>query len=80
MIMGTKFYQEYMLGDFLEKVNDNITSKKYKLIENKTTIFFHKSIVYPFVNFSINKSSIEISSKDFLDILNYVEYSCLKSL
>ena len=68
--MGTKFYQEYMLGHFLEKVNDNITRKKYKLIQNKTTTFFHESIVYPFVNFSINKSSIEISSKDFLDILN----------
>ena len=32
--------QKYILGHFLEKVNDNITSKKYKLIESKTIIFF----------------------------------------
>ena len=32
--------QKYMLGHFLEKVNDNTTSNKYTLIENKTTIFF----------------------------------------
>ena len=37
--------QKYMVGHFLEKVNDNITSKKYKLIENDT-IFFHESIAY----------------------------------
>ena len=36
--------QKYMLGHFLEKVSGNITSKKYKLIENKA-IFFHESIV-----------------------------------
>ena len=50
------------MSHFLEKVSGNITSKKYKLIENKTTIFFHESIVCPFVNFRINKSSFEISS------------------
>ena len=32
--------QKYILGHFLEKVNDNITSKKYKLIESKIIIFF----------------------------------------
>ena len=63
-----------MLGHFLEKVNGNITSKKYKLIKNKTSIFFHASIVYPFVNFRINRSSFEISSEGFLDILNYAEH------
>ena len=65
--------QKYILSRFLEKVSGNITSKTYKLTENKTTIFFHESIVYLFVNYSINKSSFEISSKDFLDILNYVK-------
>ena len=69
-----------MLGHFLDKVNDNITSKNYKLVEDKTTIFFHGSIVYSFVNFRINKSNFEISSKDFLNILNYVEYFGLTSL
>ena len=28
--------QKYTVGHFLEKINGNITSKKYKLIENKT--------------------------------------------
>ena len=72
--------QKYMLGHFLEKVNGNISSKKYKLIENQTTIFFHESIVCFFVNFRISKSSFEISSKDFFDILNYVEHFCLTLL
>ena len=31
--------QKYMLGPSLEKVNGNITSKKYKLTEKETTIF-----------------------------------------
>ena len=35
--------------------------------------FFYGSIFYPFVNFWIDKRSFEISSKVFLDILNYVE-------
>ena len=42
--------------------------------------FFHESIVYPFAKFTINKSNFEISSKDFLDILNYVEHFGLTSL
>ena len=63
---------------FLEKVNGNITRKKYKFIENKATIIFHESIIYPFENFRIH--SFEISSKDFLDMLSYVEHFALTSL
>ena len=34
--------QKYMLGHFLEMISDNITSKLYKLMEKKETIFFRR--------------------------------------
>ena len=52
--------QKYTVGHFLEKINGNITSTNLLKIRH----FFHDSIVYPFVNFRINKSSFEISSKE----------------
>ena len=45
-----------------------------KVQKKKTAIFFHEAIVYPFMNFRINKSSFEISSKNFVDILNVLVY------
>ena len=43
---------KYMLGHFLERVHDQITRRKYKLMHRKKTIFYRESIVYPFVNMS----------------------------
>ena len=52
-----------MLGHFLEKVNGNITSKKYKRIENKT-FFFFESNAFSIVNFRINKSSFKFFNQE----------------
>ena len=72
--------KKYMLSDFLEQVHDQIIRTKYKLIHKKKTIFYRESIVYPFMNMSkINRHYI-ISSRDFVDIFNYVEYITLATL
>ena len=66
--------QKYMLGHFLEQVSDQITSKTYKLID-KETIFYRESVVYPFVNVTEKKGKYIISSRDYIDIINFVEHN-----
>ena len=72
--------QKYMLGNFLEQVHDQITRTKYKLMHKKKTIFYRESIVYPFVNMSEINGHYIISSRDFVDIINYVEHYALATL
>ena len=71
--------QKYMLGHSLEQVSGPITSKIYKLID-KETIFYKENIVYPFVNVTEKKGKHNISSRDFIDIINFVEHNGLATL
>ena len=66
--------QKYMQGHFLEQVSDQITSKAYKLTD-KETIFYRESVVYPFVNVTEEKVKYIISSRDYIDIINFVEHN-----
>ena len=68
--------QEYMLGHFLEQGSDQITSKTYKLIDEEM-IFSRESVVCPFVNVTQKKGKYIISSRDFIDIINFVEHNGL---
>ena len=71
--------QKYMLGHFLEQVSDQITSKTYKLID-KETIFYRESVLYPFLNVTEKKGKCIISSRDFIDIINFLEHNALATL
>ena len=72
--------QKYMLGYLLEQEHDQITKTKYKLMYKKKTNFYRESIVYPFVNISEINGHYIISSRDFVDIVNYVEHYALTTL
>ena len=68
-----------MLEHFLEQVSDQVTSKTYKLID-KEKIFYRESVVYPFVNVTEKMEKCIISSRDFIDIINFVEHNGLAIL
>ena len=68
-----------MLEHFLEQVSDQTTRKTYKLID-KETIFYRESVVYPFVNVTGKKGKCNRSSRNFIDIKNFVEHNGLAAL
>ena len=69
-----------MLGHFSEQIHDQITRTKSKMMHKKKAIFYRESIVYPFVNMSEINGHYLISSRDFVDIVNYVEHYALATL
>ena len=68
-----------MLEHFLEQVSDQTTRKTYKLID-KETIFYRESVVYLFVNVTGKKGKHNRSSRDLIDIKNFVEHNGLAAL
>ena len=66
--------EKYMLSHFSEQVHDRITRKKYRLIHKKKMIFYREGIVYPFVNMSEINGHYINSSRDFVDIVNFVQH------
>ena len=72
--------EKYMLGHFLEQVHDQITRKNCKLMHKKKTIFYRERVVYPFMNMCEINGHYIISSRDFVDIVNYVEHYAVATL
>ena len=71
--------QQYIKGDFLEK-HEPVTKGYYYKLKKKKTFFFHKSVVYPFVQFKQAKKGLFVTNEEHVEVLNYVErtgYSCL---
>ena len=66
--------KKYMVSHFSEQVHDQITRKKYKLMHKKKMIFYREGTVYPFVNMSEINGHYINSSRDFVDIVNYVQH------
>ena len=64
--------QEYIEGQFLEKLNTTTKGHLYRL-DKKKTFFFHEFVVYSFAQFQCTKKRIFLSNEEFVEILNYVE-------
>ena len=69
-----------MLHMLMEKASGYVLLKKFKLMIEKKTIFYRQSGVYPFVDMEVKKNFYHIASRDYIDIINYVEHSGLSAL
>ena len=67
--------EEYLECKYLEYENETKSIMKYRLM--KQTVYIRKeSIIYPVVDYNINKNNLyTISKVEYTDILNYVDNS-----
>jgi len=68
----------YHTGYFLEKINFDKKSRTYKMEKSKVTFFYKESVLFPFVNFHVNKGdNLILKNEDYTDIVVYIEQNSL---
>ena len=66
--------QSYIIGNFPERSRSN-SNRHYFKVGNKTSNFYHESIMYPFGQFKEKKNEFFIENLEYFEIIQFVDHT-----